>query len=191
VTPKVFCIGFHKTGTKSLAAALEQFGYRVTGPDGVRDPDIAKNVHDMAHKLVAEYDAFQDNPWPVLFREMDQRYPGSKFILTMRSPEAWIASMVGHFGSKVTPMRTWIYGVGCPEGNEALYLDRYNAHNRDVLAHFAGRPDDFLVMDLARGDGWEKLSPFLGKPVPDTPFPHANKAKEPARGSLLSRLFGR
>jgi hypothetical protein len=91
----------------------------------------------------------------------------------------------------VTPMRTWIYGVGSPEGNEAVYLDRYNGHNRDVLAHFAGRPDDLLVMDLAKGDGWETLAPFLGKPVPDAPFPHANKAKEPARGSFLSRLFGR
>lgn len=188
---KVFCIGFHKTGTKSLAAALEQLGYRVTGPNGVRDPDIAKNVEAMAHQLVAEYDAFQDNPWPLLFREMDARYPGSKFVLTLRSPESWIASMVAHFGSRETPMRRWIYGVGSPEGNEAVYLERYNGHNRDVLTHFTGRPDDLLVMELAGGDGWEKLCAFLGKPVPDAPFPHANRAKEPARGSLLSRLFGR
>jgi hypothetical protein len=25
-------------------------------------------------------------------------------------------------------------------------------------------------------DGWEPLCKFLGKPVPDTPFPHANAA---------------
>ena len=30
--PKVFCIGFHKTGTKSLRKALATLGYRVTGP---------------------------------------------------------------------------------------------------------------------------------------------------------------
>jgi UDP-N-acetylmuramate-alanine ligase len=38
---KVFCIGFHKTGTTSLAVALKTLGYRVTGPNGVHDPDIA------------------------------------------------------------------------------------------------------------------------------------------------------
>ncbi len=36
---KVFCIGFHKTGTSSLAVALKTFGYRVTGPNGVNNPN--------------------------------------------------------------------------------------------------------------------------------------------------------
>jgi hypothetical protein len=33
-------------------------------------------------------------------------------------------------------------------------------------------------MTLAAGDGWEKLCPFLGFPVPETPFPRANTASE-------------
>ena len=33
-------------------------------------------------------------------------------------------------------------------------------------------------MDLAAGDGWSKLCPFLGKPVPDAPFPHLNRAED-------------
>jgi hypothetical protein len=49
---KVFCIGFHKTGTTSLRVALELLGYRVTGPNGVQDPDIGKNVHELAYSLV-------------------------------------------------------------------------------------------------------------------------------------------
>ena len=39
--PKVFCVGFHKTGTKSLGAALATLGYRVAGPRGTLDPQIA------------------------------------------------------------------------------------------------------------------------------------------------------
>jgi hypothetical protein len=175
---KVFCIGFHKTGTTSLGEALELLGYRVTGPDGTRDPDIAENVHLLAESLVVEYDAFQDNPWPILYREMDEKCPGSKFILTERDPDAWIQSQVRQFGTKETPMRKWIYGVGCPEGNEEIFLERYKRHNREVREYFGGRPDDLLVMDLAAGDGWEKLCPFLGKDVPEAPFPHANKATD-------------
>lgn len=176
MTPKVFIIGFHKTGTSSLAAALGTLGYRVTGPNGVRDPDIARNVLALAHDLVTRFDAFQDNPWPIVYREMDESYPGSKFVLMLRDPQAWMASMVRHFGLEETPMRRWIYGVGCPQGNEAVYLARFERHNAEVQEHFAGRPEDLLVVDLAAGDGWLRLCPFLGKPVPDVPFPHLNSA---------------
>ena len=38
------------------------------------------------------------------------------------------------------------------------------------------RPDDLLVLDICGGRaGWEVLCPFLGVPVPNTPFPNANR----------------
>ncbi|WES62882.1 sulfotransferase [Microbacter sp. GSS18] len=176
---KVFCIGFHKTGTSSLAEAFEALGYRVTGPNGVDDPDIARNALPMAKQLVEQYDMFQDNPWPILFRELDELYPGSRFILTVRDTDKWLTSQQRHFGTRTTPMREWIYdGAGSPVGNEEIYRERYERHNADVLAHFADRPQDLLVMRLEDGDGWEKLAAFLGVPVPDVPFPHANSAQQ-------------
>ncbi|MEW4488810.1 sulfotransferase family protein [Thalassoglobus sp. JC818] len=189
---KVFCIGFHKTGTTSLANALTLLGYRVTGPNGVRDPEIAQNVHSMAFDLAEKFDAFQDNPWPILYREMDLRFPGSKFILTLRDSQSWIKSQVKHFGEKETPMRRWIYGVGCPVGNEETYIQRYEKHNREVLAHFKDRSKDFMTLDLSHGDGWEQLCRFLGKDVPDVEFPHANKAADRERKqSSWFRMFRR
>lgn len=171
---KIFGIGFHKTGTTSLAAALTMLGYRVTGPNGVRDPQIALNALPMALALVPQFDAFQDNPWPILYRELDAAFPGSKYILTVRDPQSWIKSLVGHFGSRSTPMREWIYGAGSPLGHEAAYLARYENHNSDVLQHFAQRQADLLVLDITRGDGWEKLCRFLGCPIPAMAFPHRN-----------------
>lgn len=181
-TPKVFCIGFHKTGTSSLAAALRHLGYTVTGPDGVYDRDIAQNVHEMASRIAKENDAFQDNPWPLLYREMDAMFPGSKFILTERDPEAWLASQVNHFGKKETPMRRWIYGAGCPAGNEQVYLKRYIDHGRHVREYFSDRPGDLLIMEVAQGGGWEKLCDFIGADVPDIPFPHANPRSKREKG---------
>jgi hypothetical protein len=172
---KVFCLGFHKTGTKSMAFALKELGYRVTGPNGVQDPDIATNVLAMAFGLVPKFDAFRDNPWPVIYRELDAAFPRSKFVLLLRDPVSWINSQVQHFGRNETPMRKWIYGVGCPQGNEQIYLERFNAHNADVQVYFKDRPQDLLVMNLAGGDGWEKLCPFLETKILTTPFPHANK----------------
>lgn len=176
--PKVFCIGFHKTGTTSLAVALQALGYRVTGPNGVKDPDIRRNALSMASRLVDQYDAFQDNPWPMLYREMDRAQPGSRFILTTRAADAWIASQVRHFGARSTPMRAWIYGVGHPKGHERSYVEVFERHTADVLAWFSERPGDLLVMDLAAGDGWQRLCPFLGQDIPSMPFPHANRAGE-------------
>jgi hypothetical protein len=186
--PKVFCIGFHKTGTMRLRDALRTLGYRVTGPNGTEDPHISNNVYAMAFDLVPRFDAFRDNPWPILYRELDDKYPGSKFVLSVRSTEAWITSQVRHFGSTETPMRRWIYGVGCPKGNEETYIRRYEAHNAAVLAYFERRPNDLLVMDLAAGDGWAKLCAFLGRPAPAMPFPHINTAERREQKNLRAAL---
>jgi hypothetical protein len=176
--PKVFCIGFHKTGTTTLEVALKKLGYRVTGSFGTKDPEIAGKVHELAYAMVDQYDAFEDNPWPILYKKLDERFPGSKFILTRRPAEAWIRSQVKDFASTETPMRRWIYGenAGCPEGNEDVYIARYERHNREVLEYFNERPDDLLIFDLPGDAGWDKLCAFLGQEVPNEPFPHANKA---------------
>lgn len=191
---KVFGIGFHKTATSSLAAALRELGYSVTGPNGVNNPNISREVYDLADSLVSKFDAFQDNPWPVIYRDLDQKYPNSKFILTIRSSEGWIKSVVRHFGGEVTPMREWIYGVGNPISNEDIYLSTYKRHNREVLEYFQNRPNDLLVLAITEGDGWEKLCPFLGERRPNAPFPFVNKAMdrekwEKKKGKMMWRNY--
>jgi hypothetical protein len=188
--PKVFGIGSHKTGTSSLGEALRVLGYRVTGPNNVHRKGMdTQSDLATARALLPKYDAFQDNPWAQLFREMDRAAPGSRFVLTVRPEDAWLRSVVGHFGPRSTPMREWIYGPGhgSPLGNEELYLERYRRHNREVIEHFADRPDDLLVMDITRGDGWELLCPFLGREIPDAPFPHANSATRRSDAGPLRR----
>lgn len=184
---KVFCIGFHKTGTTSMEKAFKYLGYRVTGGNWVRDPEVRKVALQRALEIVPQYDAFQDNPWPMLYKEMDKAFPGSKFILTLRDPQKWVASVVKNFGTDITPMREWIYGsgYGFPKGNEDVYVERFESHNREVLDYFRDRKQDLLVMNLTEGEGWEKLCPFLGLLPPDEPFPKANvRAEKGWKGKL-------
>ena len=126
---KVFGIGFHKTGTSSLAAALYILGYNVTGFYGAHDPDIDERALDIAYDLADRFDAAQDTPWFLFFRELDVKYPGSKFILTIRPPQPWISSVVKHFKAHRIPAHQWIYGVECARGHEQAYLNRYAKHN--------------------------------------------------------------
>ena len=180
---KVFVIGFPKTGTKSLNSALTALGYKVKSFFGSKDPDISRHVYEMAFRFVEQYDAFEDTPWCVIYKELDKKYPGSKFILTLRPTEKWIKSQVEHFGTKTKtkPIREWIYGVGYPKGNEDIYIERYERHNKEVLEYFKHRPDDLLAFRLSEGDGWEKLCQFLHKDIPPIEFPHENKGVNRAR----------
>ncbi len=186
---KVFGIGFHKTGTTSLDEALRALGYRVTGPNGTRDPDIGRTYPEMTRTLSQQFDAFQDNPWPLVYREMDALWPEAKFVLTWRDPQKWVASQVKHFGTAVTPMREAIYGAGrgCPEGNEAHYLAVYTAHTDAWRAYFRDRPGKLLELNFEQGDDWATLCAFLGRPVPEAAFPHANKADTRRRPGLVQR----
>jgi hypothetical protein len=186
---KVFGLGFHKTGTTSLKTALETLGYRVTGPNFRDHEDIAETVLIKALAIARHFNAFQDNPWTILYREMDQAFPGSKFILTIRDEADWYASALRHFGHHTTPMRRFIYGAGSPLDNEAIYRARYRAHNAAVLQYFAARPADLLVMDVTRGDGWDLLCPFLGLDTPGCPFPHKNAVKVKRPQARFGRFF--
>ncbi|HET9068577.1 MAG TPA: sulfotransferase [Amaricoccus sp.] len=171
---KVFCVGFQKTGTTTMMHALTELGYRVTGPNHVRDKDIARKLGRITTELSHRYDAFQDNPWPLVYREMDALHPGSKFILTLRDEQKWYDSFSNHFdGRDRTPMAELIYGTH-PEGDAEYYKARLRRHNDEVRAYFRDRPDDLLVIDVARDSRWEPLCAFLGKPVPAKPFPHSN-----------------
>jgi len=183
-SPKVFGVGFHKTGTTSLGQALALLGYRVCGDVATADPLIGERAIGFARELTQRFDAFQDNPWPIIYRELAEWYPDGKFILTVRDTDKWLASMVAFFKERDSPMRAWIYGTGVVRGNEAIYRARYERHNREVREFFRARPDQFLELDFAAGDGWEKLCPFLGVPVPQAPFPRV-KPTRPRRKMWL------
>ena len=140
------------------------------------------------------FDAFSDNPYFSIWKELDQRFEG-KFILTLRDPEKWIDSCCRFYeGRRVRPMRQCMFGEfadpnSSPEARQK-WLDAYNAHNEAVLAHFAGR-DDFLVMDVTKQTGWDTLCGFLGLPKPGKPFPYVNKSKTAAIRPLAeSKLEG-
>ncbi len=172
---KVFGVGFHKTGTSSLAAALHRLGYNVCGAQNEKAGDFLEGNINVFIELAKRYDAFEDDPWHLLYKEMDEAFPDSKFILTDRDVDAWYKSCLNHFYEDTTDIRNYIYGNGAPKGNEQTFKEIYLQHQNQIKEHFKERPNDFLIIDFTKGEGWEKLCPFLGVDIPNESIPHANK----------------
>ena len=197
IKQKVFCIGFHKTGTTSLTKALKILGYKTIHGDGTKTWEGADEGKTLT-KMIDEgnfdiptldmFDAFSDNPYFSIWKELDKR-PDSKFILTIRDPDRWIESACKFYKDRrVRHMRQWMFGEyadpsSSPEAKQK-WLDAYNAHNDAILAYFKGK-DNFLVMDVTKNANWETLCEFLGKPIPRKPFPHVNKTKKAMFGEKI------
>lgn len=174
---KVFVIGFHKTGTTSLETALEHLGYRVYGGDRnlmkFKNKD-RKELLQYIKKLLLNYDAVQDMPWPLFYRELVELYPDAKYILSLRETEAWIDSVIRHWGSIKVPLHREIYRVPCAEGFEQTYKELYNEHNKVVLKFFKNS-SNFLVMEQGQNFDYRTLCEFLGIEVLPGDFPHNRK----------------
>lgn len=176
---KVFGIGWAKTGTTTLGSCLEILGYRHQG----QDLDLVYDVRDGNLKrifsIVDRFDVFEDWPWVLLYEELDRRYPGSRFILTVRDTEKWWRSYQNHINTRgarsdIREIRRIIYGFDENLQDKQAYVERYEGHNAAVLRYFAGRPNDLLILDWEKGHGWPELCRFLGKKEPKQPLPHAN-----------------
>jgi hypothetical protein len=188
----VFGVGMNKTGTSSLARALRHLGVmpvasqRLVHQTGLIEALLERGDYEPALRYARMYRAFEDRPWNVweMYRRLDERYPGSRFVLTRRDPESWWRSV-----------ERWIT-VSKP-GIGALYrrhlraaslarqdmIDAYLAYEGEVCDYFGGRTD-FAVLDFEAGDSWRQLCELLDLPLPGRAFPHANRQRydgEPVR----------
>lgn len=183
---KIFGVGLNKTGTTTLGVCLSQLGYRHTTSNLELTRHVARGELEPVFRYAERYDSFEDWPWPLVFRELDARFPGSKFILTTRrDAETWLRSLKNHASlTGPTQFREIAYGHAMPHGHEADHLARYESHNQAVRDHFRGRSGDLLEVCWETGSGWTELGAFLGREVPDAPLPHTNRSAD-KRGRIL------
>jgi hypothetical protein len=192
---KVFCIGFYKTGTTTLFEALKLLGYRTVNGDKPGSYPGADDGATLLRQIEAGdfrlptfelFDAFTDNPYFSLWREIHEQFPDAKYILTVREETRWIESCVRFYANRrIRPMRIWMFGPHAdPSRDQAsrrAWLEAYRAHNSAVRRHFAKAPaGQFLELDLVRAPRWDELCAFLGVPVPPVPLPHANPTRTDA-----------
>jgi hypothetical protein len=179
--PRIFGIGLNKTGTTSLTRAAELLGLRAVHHGRRNDHRIERAI--AAGKPMFRYSLPRVRRADALFdfRSIerhfdvaDREFPGSRFILSTRDKEEWLASRERHVRRNQEAAARGGYDGGFLTVDRDAWSRQWDAHHERVLQHFAGR-NDLLVIDVTAGDGWEKLAPFLGRPVPDLPFPARNQ----------------
>lgn len=204
---KIFCIGLNKTGTTSLKKVMQEFGY-VCGKQSKGEAliydwarrDFKKIIH---YCYSAQF--FQDLPFslPYTYVSLDQAFPNSKFILTIReNPEVWYKSLT-NFHAKMwgrdrriptkEDLQNACYGKkGRPwEANRIIYktpendpynkdelIDFYIQHNKNVMEYFRHRVEDLLILNVANNNAFPKLCDFLGLEKEERSFPWENKTNK-------------
>lgn len=186
---KIFGIGLARTGTRRLAKALPALGYYV-----VHNP-LSESVIDAVQRgelfaeLLEDFDGLAGYVAATDFERYDEAFPEARFVLTVRSREAWIESIERHLEQKaISDARPGVTLLGlrrtlreralgsCTFDRRVLF-ERYEEQMTRVKAHFASRPEKLLVFDPHGGDGWEALCGFLGAPVPARPFPSSSEER--------------
>ena len=137
----------------------------------------------------AGYRAAVDWPTAAFWREVAAIYPQARMILTIRNPDRWCDSFsetifkLLAMRDRVPPeMRPFLdMGAGvvtktgfAAEADKDAIIRAFNEHNDAVRRSI---PADRLLVYQVK-EGWDPLCRFLGKPVPDTPFPNTNNRQE-------------
>jgi hypothetical protein len=167
--PPCWGIGLGRTGTNSLCDALRILGYVAI-------------AHNPRFEELRSLEGGADNGVTLHYKYLDYKFPGSKFVLTRRKLSDWLPSM--EHVAAANPVRSRdddliIYRRMTLYESVAFDIEKFTAayhrHHADVRRYFAERPDDLLEMNIVEGEGWEKLCPFLGLPLPSVPFPYLNR----------------
>lgn len=185
---KVFGVGLSKTGTTSLACALDRLGFHVMHYTNALTGEVLR-VED-----AFLFDALVDTPVCAVFETLYRLFPHALFVLTVREPAAWEASFAAHnrAHNNAANLGDLVDSIAARGGarrleRAAIYAGLYRGHANASAARQAWEsrvrgfftahdPARLLVMDIPSGDGWSALCPFVGRPTPDEPFPWENRA---------------
>jgi len=155
------------------------------------------------------YKGAVDFPSVVFYKEILEAFPNSKVILTVRDPATWVKSVndtiksgnddgikfpvniidnLAGFG----PLNNMIQNI-CRRDRNRLHQDLFDVMDEGLepsIKYYNDWveevkrivPADRLLVFSVK-EGWEPVCKFLGKPIPDEPFPFVND------GNMMKQFF--
>ena len=179
---KIVCVGLPKTGTLSLCHALKKLGF------STKHGGLYSCSEEKIKKVLNKKDAIVEIYGLIDFEKIKEWFPDARLIWTKRKLETWLVSCEKQFGHHRKISEYIKHGrerrFGQAYFDEEFFKEIFLNFNKRVEDYKALRPsENILEMDITKGDGYEKLCPFLDVPLPFPEFPHKNKshAKKPSR----------
>ncbi|ORY06455.1 hypothetical protein K493DRAFT_322526 [Basidiobolus meristosporus CBS 931.73] len=193
---EVIGAGFCRTGTLSTKTALDKLGYNTHHMVEVgKNPDVQGKPN--WDKIFEDYTASVDCPSFWWYKDLMKKYPDAKVLLTVRDPEKWYKSCydtvykfsmmtkglklegeLEKMNDMIAAIDATVWGpTGCFQGrfeDKEWVIELFKSHIEEVKRVVPA--NKLLVFEVK--EGWEPLCKFLGKPVPDEPFPHVNDTAE-------------
>ena len=170
---KIFCISYPRTGTKSIAKAFDDLGYKSWHFNKNDCDEVLKVLKDgsFSKQILDFYDFFVDVPIFLIYKDLDKLYPESKFILITREKNGWAKSMKNMLvGAKSNSHYKKINDITWPNFCSQSIMD----HTKEVKEYFFNREDDLLVEDLTKIN-YNILCDFLNIENDKKGFPHSTK----------------
>ncbi len=211
---KVFGAGFGRTGTMSLKFALEKLRIGpcyhmrevVSRPSHIKLwYDISRGEHPNWNRLFSGFNSAVDFPVCLFYKQLINKFPEAKFILTLRDFDTWYISTANTiykvpsilpdwFEKAVYPIRMFIVmqvnliWVGLFKNNfsdrdstKLVYYEHIESVKKIIPA------DKLLIYNVK--EGWEPLCEFLDVDVPDIPFPKVNDTAEMLRNFAIIKML--
>eukprot|EP01098_Paradermamoeba_levis_P005532 TRINITY_DN2329_c0_g1_i1.p1 TRINITY_DN2329_c0_g1~~TRINITY_DN2329_c0_g1_i1.p1 ORF type:complete len:182 (-),score=49.85 TRINITY_DN2329_c0_g1_i1:152-697(-) len=144
-------------------------------------------------------------PACIFYKELLERYPQAKVILTVRDVDSWYESCINTI-YRVGKFKIWkVIGLVSPwtgrfinmaenliwnqyfEGkfeDKKFAVEKFNKHVEEVKRVVP--KDKLLVFEVK--EGWEPLCKFLGKEIPKKPFPRVNDTAEFQKRILVMQI---
>ncbi len=188
--PYIFCIGFNKTATNSLTHLFNSNGLPAVHWDGNKLVERMLVNLESNRKVFDGYDEefkvftdliYADEKRIVegnrYFKEMNEDYPNSFFILNNRSTDSWLRSRANHNKGKFLEKQRIILGNASNDEIFNLWSDQKIKHERQVRKYFENY-DRFLEIDIESIDVAEKISKFLGLHLDSSHWLKLNSTEE-------------
>lgn len=211
---KIIGAGFGRTGTTSMKEALELLGYNkchhmrevmVSGKQVDLFDRVSRNEEVDWDDVFEGFEAAVDWPAAARYKELMEKYPEAKVILTTRDSEAWYGStketiyaltrsvppIISLLIPRVRNIMTMVERLiwdGVFDGRFEEKQHAVDAYNKNVAEVIANVPDDRLLVHSSK-EGWQPLCEFLDRPIPGQPYPHSNESNVMKRVIVVLKVL--
>jgi len=183
---KIFIVSQCKNASSTIRTVVHTlFGGKAHSWSGQKMLSHTEIMWEGVWGIVDNHNICSDDPMPIIYQELHEKYPDAKFILSYRNPEDWYESFhegFNYYWHGKYKLKQFIYPYDLKDTEQKdNFINRYNEINKQIIQYAKKYipKRNFLTIDIdemrSQPDNvnWKIFSDFLeiDKNI-DKPFPN-------------------